>query len=258
MVICIHGNSGAKTAFEKQLNSPLAQTYRLIALDLPGHGESQHDISNPGQTYRPSGYAQMVVDFATHLHLTHAVYVGWSLGGHILLEALQASNGHPALPLPAGVLIFGAPPIGTNADIPQAFLPNPVFPLATQEILTRAEINAFVHAWFRKHFPDADIPQHFYRDIVASDGQARKYLGISVGTNDFADEVTAVGTTTTPLAIVHGVQEQLVNGHYYAGLSMPTLWKQQVHLVNNAGHAVQEEQPGHFNGLLQAFIDDLQ
>jgi pimeloyl-ACP methyl ester carboxylesterase len=257
VVICIHGNSGAKTAFEKQLNSPLAQTYRLIALDLPGHGESQHDISNPGQTYRPSGYAQMVVDFATHLHLTHAVYVGWSLGGHILLEALQASNGHPALPLPAGVLIFGAPPIGTNADIPQAFLPNPVFPLATQEILTRAEINAFVHAWFRKHFPDADIPQHFYRDIVASDGQARKYLGISLGTNDFADEVTAVRTTTTPLAILHGVQEQLVNGHYYAGLSMPTLWKQQVHLVNNAGHAVQEEQPGHFNGLLQAFIDDL-
>jgi pimeloyl-ACP methyl ester carboxylesterase len=256
-VIFIHGNSLSKAAFTEQLRSPLARTYRLLALDLPGHGESQHDTSDPRLTYRLPGYAKIVVEFAQQLNLTNAVYVGWSLGGNILLEALQGINGHPPLPLPAGVFIFGAPPLGTKTDIPQAFLPNPVFPLATQEVLNRAEIDAFVHACFQPGFPDARIPPYFYADIARSDGHARSSLGASVGQNDFANEVQAVDTMTTPLAILHGAEEQLVNGNYYASLSMPTLWGQKVHIVNDAGHAVQEEQPGVFNRLLQAFIDGL-
>src|SRR5262245_23322117 len=123
-VIFVHGNSLSKAAFEKQLSSPLARSYRLVALDLPGHGESQHDTTTPLLTYRLPGYATMVVAFAQQLQLTNAVYVGWSLGGNILLEALQGINGHPPLPSPAGLCIFGAPPLATNADIPKAFLPN--------------------------------------------------------------------------------------------------------------------------------------
>jgi pimeloyl-ACP methyl ester carboxylesterase len=258
-VIFVHGNSLSKAAFEKQLSSPLARSYRLVALDLPGHGESQHDTNTPLLTYRLPGYATIVVAFAQQLNLTNAVYVGWSLGGNILLEALQGINGHPPLPSPAGVFIFGAPPIGTNVDIPQAFLPNPVFQSVTQEVLSAAEIDAFVHACFKPGFPDARIPRQFYADIAGSDGHARSSLGASIGQNDFANEVQAVSSTTTPLAILHGAEEQLVNGNYYASLitSMPTLWENKVHIVSDAGHAVQEEQSGPFNHLLQAFIDGL-
>lgn len=38
VIIFIHGNSTSRKVFENQLSSPLF-TQRLIALDLPGHGE---------------------------------------------------------------------------------------------------------------------------------------------------------------------------------------------------------------------------
>jgi len=47
------------------------------------------------------------------------VIVGWSLGGHIALEAASA------LPDAAGFVIFGTPPVSGPADMPEAFLPNP-------------------------------------------------------------------------------------------------------------------------------------
>jgi pimeloyl-ACP methyl ester carboxylesterase len=40
-VVFIHGHCTNKEFFEKQLKSPLFEKYRLIALDLPGYGESQ-------------------------------------------------------------------------------------------------------------------------------------------------------------------------------------------------------------------------
>ncbi|RLA00888.1 MAG: alpha/beta hydrolase, partial [Gammaproteobacteria bacterium] len=47
-LLFIHGNSSSKSVFSKQLSSDLAKKYRLIALDLPGHGDSDNAL-NPQQ-----------------------------------------------------------------------------------------------------------------------------------------------------------------------------------------------------------------
>jgi pimeloyl-ACP methyl ester carboxylesterase len=39
-IFFIHGNSGSSTAWRKQVQSPLLNTYRLITIDLPNHGNS--------------------------------------------------------------------------------------------------------------------------------------------------------------------------------------------------------------------------
>src|SRR5690349_10408510 len=39
-IVFVHGNSASSLAYQKQLESSLADHYRLIALDLPGHGSS--------------------------------------------------------------------------------------------------------------------------------------------------------------------------------------------------------------------------
>jgi pimeloyl-ACP methyl ester carboxylesterase len=40
--VLIHGNSSSSRAFSKQLDGPLGERFRLVAIDLPGH-----DLTNP-------------------------------------------------------------------------------------------------------------------------------------------------------------------------------------------------------------------
>jgi pimeloyl-ACP methyl ester carboxylesterase len=39
-ILLVHGNSSSSRIWQKQLEGPLGGKYRLIAIDLPGHGRS--------------------------------------------------------------------------------------------------------------------------------------------------------------------------------------------------------------------------
>ena len=43
-VLLIHGNSLSREVFRNQLGGALSRKYRLVALDLPGHGESSDAV----------------------------------------------------------------------------------------------------------------------------------------------------------------------------------------------------------------------
>jgi pimeloyl-ACP methyl ester carboxylesterase len=45
-IVLLHGNSASSRAFSKQLDGPLGARFHLVALDLPGHGESE-DAKDP-------------------------------------------------------------------------------------------------------------------------------------------------------------------------------------------------------------------
>ncbi len=246
-VLLVHGNSSSKQSFLHQIESPLGHKYRLVAIDLPGHGQSA-DASDPQATYSLPGYATIIAGVATALGLERAVFVGWSLGGHIILEA---SN---QLPSAAGFMIFGTPPLAFPPAMADAFLPHPAMAVTTKAELSPAEIDAYLAAFFK---PGATtIPDFFQADICRSDGQARAGLGASIGPGGYRDEVEIVAQLTTPLAILHGAEEQLVNAAYIQSLNIPSLWRQAVQIIPAAGHAPHWEQPEQFNALLEAFIQD--
>ena len=244
--LLVHGNSASSRVFQPQLESPLGEKHRLVAIDLPGHGESSN-ASDPATTYNMPGYADVVVSVAKQLGLEQAVFVGWSLGGHVVIEAM------PRLPQAAGFMIYGTPPLAFPPDMAQAYLPNPAMAAAFQPSMTDAEADAFSLACFK---PSAtEIPRIFHEDIRRTDGQARVGLAASIRPNGYLDEVIAVAQMTASLAIVHGEQEQLVNAAYIQSLTMPTLWRGSIQMIPNAGHAANWEQPEQFNALLEAFIN---
>jgi len=245
-VMLVHGNSASSRVFEPQLNSPLGEQYHLVAIDLPGHGESS-DAIDPAVTYTLPGYAEVVVSAAAQLGLSQAVFVGWSLGGHIVIEAM------PHLQQAAGFMIYGTPPLAFPPDMAQAFLPNPAMAAAFQPSLTDAEADGFSLACFKPG--TTDIPAVFREDIRRTDGRARIGLAASIRPEGYLDEVIAVAQMTAPFAIVHGEQEQLVNLAYLQALNAPTLWRGAVQVVSDAGHTTNWEQPEQFNALLEAFIN---
>ena len=106
-VLLIHGNSLSREVFRKQLGGALSSKYRLVAFDLPGHGDSG-DALNASRTYTRSGLADAATEVLDMLGLREVVVVGWSLGGHIALEMAARFFGIK------GLLISKAPPVSQH------------------------------------------------------------------------------------------------------------------------------------------------
>ena len=246
-VMFIHGNSSSGRTFQKQLESTFGETHRLVAIDLPGHGDS--DPAANLSAYSMPGYAQVMAEAAQALDMEEAVFVGWSLGGHVVLEA------HNLLPRAKGFVIYGTPPLAFPPDMENAFLPNPAMSAAFTPDLTEDQAAAFATAFFA---PDASVDlTPFLYDISRTDGQARAGLGASIQPDGYQDEVAIVANLSIPLAVLHGEAEQLVNVDYIRGLTMPTLWRGEVQIMTRAGHAPHWEQPDQFNAQLGAFAADV-
>lgn len=245
-ILFVHGNSSSSQAFERQFQGSLVDDFRLVALDLPGHGDSGRV---PVTEYGLPFYARRIVGLASLLGISDAVLVGWSLGGHIVLECADSM---PAVP---GVLIFGTPPLGAPPNIEQAFLPNPDFAVGMTGQLTGEQAAAYARS-FLGDTPNAQLAAQFAADILATDPNAREGLALSVG-GAFVDEVELVARMKRPLAILHGKQERLANLAYIESLSMPSLWRGEVQLIEDAGHAPHLETPEVFNRLLAEFVRDV-
>ena len=246
-IVLVHGNSASTRAFARQLDSTLGETYRIVAFDLPGHGDSDN-ARDPVKTYNMPGYARVLREVATQLDVMNAVFVGWSLGGHIVLEAA------PDLPQAKGFMIFGTPPLGFPPAMEQAFLPTPAMAFTFASELNEEQARAYVAAAFR---PGAsNLPQDMIADVLRTDGRARANLASSIAPSGFRDEVEVVAGLKQPLAVLHGAQEQLINADYFRTLTMPTLWRGAVQVIDNAGHIPQWEQPDRFNALLDAFVSE--
>ncbi len=244
-VLLCHGNSCSGRCFERQL-APLGERLRLVAMDLPGHGDSSR-AADPARTYTPRGYAEALVGVAREVGaLDGGVVVGWSLGGHVVLEASDR------LGAAAGLMISGAPPLASSADFPRAFASEPALGAAFEESPTPEQVRALLALYFR---PGEPIPEIFLEDFARSDGRARAAVMAALNRGEIRDEVAAVGALKRPLAILAGA-DRLVQRNYFDGLTMPTLWRGKVHDVPEAGHAVQWDAPDMFNRLLEDFVRD--
>jgi pimeloyl-ACP methyl ester carboxylesterase len=81
-VICVHGLGGTKASFLPTV-AALADTYRVIALDLPGFGESDKPIA---AAYDAPYFARSVTGLMDTLDIESAHVVGNSLGGRVAIE----------------------------------------------------------------------------------------------------------------------------------------------------------------------------
>jgi dienelactone hydrolase len=91
------------------------------------------------------------------------VIVGWSLGGHIALEAA------PAPPQAAGYVIFGAPPVASAAQMGEAFLPNPAMSVGFTAAVEPEQARAYAASFTA---PGSALSlDEFTADIVHTDGE---------------------------------------------------------------------------------------
>lgn len=80
-VVLIHGLGGSRWTW-RHLIPPLSEHFTVIAVDLPGHGESDESAGG----YSPGAHAAAIRDLLVGLDLPRASVIGHSLGGGIAVQ----------------------------------------------------------------------------------------------------------------------------------------------------------------------------
>src|SRR5262245_35738826 len=103
-LLLIHGLTASHAVWEQTIEE-FARGWRVIAPDLPGHGDSD----KPDAPYTVDFFAGMVRSLARELDVHEAVVVGSSLGGQV---ALELAAWYPTF---TRALVLAAPAVGYSA-----------------------------------------------------------------------------------------------------------------------------------------------
>lgn len=244
-VLLVHGNSSCKEVFLRQVEDPALAGYRMIAMDLPGHGASAD--AREDSVYSIPGYAAAATNVLRALDVREAVVFGWSLGGHIAIEMLGE---HPAI---RGLMLVGAPPFAPGPlGMIRAFHAQRGVLLATKGRFTPRDVGTFARICIG---PNA-APE-FLNAIARTDPKARTHLLRSMLAGLGKDQKRSVEHADVPIAVVNGVHEPFARLDYLSGLAWSDLWHDRCHVIAEAGHAPFLERPEEFNRLLAAFLRDV-
>src|SRR5919107_1204705 len=106
-LVFVHGLGGSQTTWATVLGN-FAENYRVVALDLPGHGASSKLSPDEGGDYSVPALAAALGEVIEKLDLAPAVVVGHSLGG---AAALDLALTRPKLV--RGVVLVNSAGLGT-------------------------------------------------------------------------------------------------------------------------------------------------
>lgn len=245
-VLLVHGNSACKEIFARQFDSPQLAGYRLIALDLPGHGASS-DAPDPLAAYALDGFAAACASVLDQLGTGPVRLLGWSLGGHIGLELLGRRP-----ELVSTLMIVGTPPIPLDLSVMgAAFKPSPVMGLTGKEDFSDDE--ALLYAQHTSAV-DGAVDPHLLAMCKRADGRFRRMMFESLAAGRALDEVAIVRDGKVPLAVVNGAEDAFVNLDYIAGLPYGRLWEGKTQVLPDLGHAPFLQGPDVFNPIFARFL----
>lgn len=241
----LHANSQDAAAFSHQIDGELGRRFRVVCIDLPGHGASSK-ADNPDRVCSLEGYISVVKEVVRQLDLRSTVFVGHSLGGHILIQAANELSGL------LGLLVFGTPPLRLPPRFDVAFLPHATTSLIFREQLSAADGHQWAQAQMLRAIPRET--QRIEEAMHHTDPRCRSSLGKAVAQGVLQDECAILQSLPVPIAILLGEQDPFVNRAYCNALPLPNLWRGGIQIVAGSGHSPQLEKPEVFNTLLTDFV----
>ena len=242
-VLLIHGSGASRKVFARQFESPFAATHRLIAFDLPGHGQSS-DASEPSSVYSLPSLAAVAGQILDRLDIRRAAIYGWSLGGHV---AIELASIHPAV---AGLMLSGAPPVAKGLlEMLRGFHTNWDMLLASKRVYSERDASRFE----RLCFGDTGDPS-FLQDILRADGRLRSAVSRGMMTGEGVNQKRVVENAEFPVAFVNGENDPFIRLGFFNTLDCPSLWERPS-VREGAGHAPFWERPDAFNSIFSRFLD---
>ena len=245
-LLFIHGFSQCRLAWHKQTSSELARDFRLVTMDIRGHGLSD----KPRGAYGDSAlWAQDVDAVITTLGLDRPVLVGWSYGGVIMSDYLSVFGDER---------IAGTQWVGAVSRLGE--------PLVSPGFLGD-DFLALVPGFFSEQVDDSvSTLQRFLRLCVHDEPSEEDFYFI-LGYNTlvpphvreglFARNVNneaVIRATRKPVSLIYGEADQIVSPRMCTHLET-LVPHATVATYPNVGHMPFWEAPERFNRDLTAFRD---
>lgn len=226
----------------RSVMEPLKRDYRLIALDLPGHGFSD----------RPTGFGCTVGDMAELLRLfmdaigvKSAHFVGFSLSYAYILElALR-------YPERVGRMVFVAPGGMTpGMPLPIKLVDSTVFGPVAAAIYNMRTVRSVLESYFFDlTFITDETVTEYYRTI--SDGRSRRAVRRTIHGFDDDGLLPRLRELFQPVLMLVGSDDKVHDPKAIAQLHQAIATARAVE-VRNCGHMVHEEKP---DKLIKAILE---
>lgn len=246
-LIFIHGNSQSLHYWDKVIDciaSP--DEYTLIAIDLPGHGQSFRS-RNPIEDYSLKGFAHHLKRTLEQLEASNYILVGNSLGCNVIGELEAIGSGCK------GILFSGSTAIGKGLTVEAILQPNPNAVICFAEEFTDEQLNLLIND--SAYLLTADTKGLVRETYKLTDPAVRSGIASCVGKQDYSDELQNIEASHLPIALVFGKEEKLVKTDHLNNLTFKK-WKDQVILIEDSGHCCQLDQPERLAEIVKEFAKD--
>lgn len=249
-IVLVHGWAQSSRVFIAQLGSSLAERFRLIAVDLRGHGDSDLPDNGYGDPAEWAADVRALLDYAGR----PSVLVGWSYGGLVITDYLR-TFGQAGV---AGLVYAGA--ITELGRGRRGGRVGPAMRDALPDVLSEDDevagkaMRAFVTGMSASKFasrPNA-LGTALLEDALRVPASVRAAL--------FRRDVTSadvLATVTVPTLVVHGDADAVVDidaGRFTA----ETVPGARLRVFEGVGHLPFLERQAEFDQLLGDFADECQ
>ena len=240
-IVCVHGLGGSSNTWTPLM--PALARHRVIRVDLPGSGRSQH-AEGPLSIER---YVESLLAVCTRLNVTRAHWLGHSMGT-IVVQHIAAA--HPKLA--AGVALFGpllAPPDAARAAMTARAAKAREGAAGMHEI-TLALLNAAISAETRQRLP---LAVAFVREsLMRQDGEAYARSCEALA----AAQPAAVERIEAPVLLVTGDEDGVAPPQAVRAMAekLHAARSQRVVVLPRCGHWTPVERPDECQRELREFL----
>ncbi len=253
-LVLVHGSNASLHTWEPWVKL-LGDDYRIVTLDLPGHGlTGTHD----GDDYSRAGQVAFVKEFVSSIGLKDFVLGGNSMGGGVTLQyaVTHGDDLRGIIPVSSGGM-----PRDPDAKSPLAFrlAAMPVVNIAMRYLLPRSVVeDGLKHSIEDDALVTPAMVDRYY-NLTLYDGNRdatrKRFAGYaSQGADTLKDDLAAV---TLPALILWGANDPLIpvaNAH----LMQAALPHAKLVIYENVGHIAMEEVPEQSAADVRAFMESLE
>jgi pimeloyl-ACP methyl ester carboxylesterase len=246
-IILIHGFSQCRLAWNRQLSSDLADNYRLVAMDMRGHGLSD----KPREGYADSRlWADDVNAAIQALSLDHPILCGWSYGSLVILDYIR-HYGEDSI---SGVNFVGTvTKLGSDEAMsvltPEFLNLVPGF-FATDVEESVRSLESLLRMCFAREPSAEDLSLMLGYNVSVPPYVRQALFSRSFDNDDLLPKIRK------PVLITHGADDAVVKPSA-VDQHKASMAHAQIHVMANAGHAPFWDDAASFNQRLRAFSESL-
>ncbi|CAG0977555.1 pimeloyl-[acyl-carrier protein] methyl ester esterase [Geobacteraceae bacterium] len=246
-LVLVHGwaMSGKVWAFQK----PLAERFRLITVDLRGHGES-----STAAGYAFADFAADLVALFDRMGLARAGLMGWSMGAQVALEAISLLGDRVA----ALMLVAGTPKFTGDDGWPYGLPATEARGLALR---LKRDYDITLGAFFRRMFVEGELANDQYQRIVREIVIPRRNpdpaaVQAALATLAEGDHRPLLPAIVSPTLVMHGDRDAICppDAGRYLAREIPGA---RLFSLEGVGHAPFLSRPEAFNREISRFLAEV-